>query len=294
MAEQMEHAGHAGNLGKYIGITMAVLGVFLAVCSALVGGERTELIARMVEQTAANLRHQAVSTKYCMVQANLVQLHALMPDPKTYAEQVKQAQDIRGHLKSGGNAQKLALIAELGTARILNTVVPTHEDMLSFVEQLEKLDEQAEAAREWAESYEPAIDAHSEAAEHYEWGQLCAEIGIVVCSVALLLSNKPMWLISILLGTLCVIIVCITAMQTTSMLGSANGRISSAESKYNDLSKNDTAGDKKLWEEIRKEKPMNFDPDARETPPTTEHNEQPATGERGASGTEHHGTAAHE
>ena len=43
--EHMEHAAHASheghggskNLGKYIGITMALLGVMLALCAALVG-----------------------------------------------------------------------------------------------------------------------------------------------------------------------------------------------------------------------------------------------------------------
>ncbi|MEO8800799.1 MAG: hypothetical protein ABI551_23110, partial [Polyangiaceae bacterium] len=58
LLEQMEHAGHAGHSGhghggggghdaggpgKAIGITMALLGVMLAFCAAMVGSERTEL-----------------------------------------------------------------------------------------------------------------------------------------------------------------------------------------------------------------------------------------------------------
>jgi hypothetical protein len=54
--------------------------------------------------------------------------------------------------------------------------------------------------QKWAESYEPAVEAHAKAAEHYEWRQLCAEIGIVVASVALLLANRKMWFASVLLG----------------------------------------------------------------------------------------------
>src|ERR1700722_7299028 len=86
LMEQMEYAGHGGGQGKLIGLTMALLGVFLALCSALVGGSRTELIASMVEQTGASLKYQTVSTKYRMVEANLVQLHSLLPDPKVFKE----------------------------------------------------------------------------------------------------------------------------------------------------------------------------------------------------------------
>ena len=56
LAEHIAHAGEAGHLGKYLGITMACLGVLLALCAALVGGQRTELIATMVEQTNASMK----------------------------------------------------------------------------------------------------------------------------------------------------------------------------------------------------------------------------------------------
>ena len=74
LMENMEHAGHGGGHGdhgggkksiaKYVGITMAVLGVLLALCSAMVGGTRTELIATMVQRTNVAMKYQAVSTKF--------------------------------------------------------------------------------------------------------------------------------------------------------------------------------------------------------------------------------------
>ncbi|MGH7328856.1 MAG: hypothetical protein ACREJX_10960, partial [Polyangiaceae bacterium] len=55
IAEHIEHAAHGGHgdkgVGRMAGITMAILGVMLALCSAMVGGQRTDVIATMVEQS---------------------------------------------------------------------------------------------------------------------------------------------------------------------------------------------------------------------------------------------------
>ena len=46
IVEHIEHAAHGGHGGsgpaRYIGITMALLGVMVAFCSAMVGAQRTE------------------------------------------------------------------------------------------------------------------------------------------------------------------------------------------------------------------------------------------------------------
>ena len=54
IVEHIEHAAHGGHgagggASRYIGITMALLGVMVAFCSAMVGAQRTELIKAMVE-----------------------------------------------------------------------------------------------------------------------------------------------------------------------------------------------------------------------------------------------------
>jgi hypothetical protein len=61
LTEHREHAAHAGHghdhksqshgdnpLPKRIGITMAMVGALLALCSAIVGGARNELISSIV------------------------------------------------------------------------------------------------------------------------------------------------------------------------------------------------------------------------------------------------------
>src|ERR1700722_2058154 len=126
LMEQMEYAGHGGGQGKLIGLTMALLGVFLALCSALVGASRTELIASMVEQTGATLKYQTVSTKYRMIEANLVQLHSLLPDPKVFKDSGDQIAALEKSLSQPdvvGNQIMAQRIKE-----ILTTVTPTHTD----------------------------------------------------------------------------------------------------------------------------------------------------------------------
>src|SRR5579872_2222296 len=67
--EQIEHAGHAGGkFAQWIGITVAILGVLMALCSAQVGAARTELIATMVEENGAKARFLTVSNKYRTLQ----------------------------------------------------------------------------------------------------------------------------------------------------------------------------------------------------------------------------------
>ena len=62
--EQAEHIGHAGHDGggdprlpTRIGITMAILGVLLALTSGQVGGERTDLVKALVEQQHAHAKY---------------------------------------------------------------------------------------------------------------------------------------------------------------------------------------------------------------------------------------------
>ena len=86
IAEHIEHAahgdkghGHGGGVGRLAGITMAILGVLLALCAALVGGARTDLIATMVEQSNTYGKYQAQRMKFRMTMTELATLHALSP-----------------------------------------------------------------------------------------------------------------------------------------------------------------------------------------------------------------------
>jgi hypothetical protein len=58
-------------------------------------------------------------------------------------------------------------------------------------------------AKEDAESYDKMIEARQDAAEGYERALLAAEIGIVIASVGLLLSNRMVWGVSVALAVIC-------------------------------------------------------------------------------------------
>src|ERR1700745_2429084 len=64
-SEKSEGHGHGGghgkNMSKFIGMTMAVMGVLLALCSALVGSARTSLVTTMVKQTNSSLEYESLS-----------------------------------------------------------------------------------------------------------------------------------------------------------------------------------------------------------------------------------------
>src|SRR5690349_12574579 len=88
LKERIEHAAHAehgahGAPGKggglHVGVTMATLGVMLAVCGAYLGSERTELIRAMVEQSNKIGIYQAETTKFRVIEADAKLLKAISP-----------------------------------------------------------------------------------------------------------------------------------------------------------------------------------------------------------------------
>jgi hypothetical protein len=83
-AEHTAHAGHHGGGGESLatltGMTMAILGVLLAVAAARVGYERAELVQYLVEQQHAHAKYQAQDVKHRMSVLALRQLHALKPE----------------------------------------------------------------------------------------------------------------------------------------------------------------------------------------------------------------------
>ncbi len=272
----MSHGAHghgdtSNPLSKYIGITMAMLGVLLALCSALVGAARTELIATMVEQTNTSLQYQAVATKHRTLLAQLQQLHALMPlDPVAFE---KSQNEIKRLVADNARAPIAPALSQLQLEgdMILNSVVPTPSDVARFVELVRLFDVQRVAAHEWAESYEDAIHVHSMQAEHYEWGQLAAEIGIVIASIALMLVSRRAWLLSLLMLGGAVVIVGFTFVTSRAQLGSAHEKIHHAKTHYESTIdvKGEQAGDDKLIADILNALPPSARPAA--TPAAAHH-----------------------
>jgi hypothetical protein len=245
--EHMEHAAHAGGghghgheahddqgnrLGRYIGITMATLGVLLALCSAMLGGARNKLISTMIEQTAVSNQAQAVSTKYRTMMAQLQQLHASLPtDAEGFAKAEKELDSIQN--ENGKNAVLPSIkVTRLESARILNTVTPSPSDVLRSVKVAREYRAERELANAWSESYAELNLAHEHSSEHYEWALLCSEIGIVICSIALLLQSRKTWYVALGLGALGLALAGWNTVSYHSHLGNAEQTVQTAKDKY--------------------------------------------------------------
>ena len=201
--ERAEHAshsdGHHANNNKLFGITMAMIGVLIAFCAALVGSERNELTKAMIKQTQAHSDFTAASTKYRLVLIELEKQHA----------RVVTARDTPG-----------------GWSPVQR-----------FVELAADYSDERTFSKKWADSYEPLVEAHFDAAEGYEHAQLIAEIGIVLASLGVLLASRAAWVLSIFLSVACVLQVSRTYIPTRHEVREANEKISQANYSYTGLRK---------------------------------------------------------
>ncbi len=198
-----------------IGITMALLGVVLAFATAKVGAERTELTEALVSQQHANANYQAQDIKHRVSILTLQNVHA-------EAEGVGKT-----------NA----------------------DDMLGMARSAQRYEEEAEIALDWTDSYDAMVDARTESQEGFERGQLAAELGIVIASVALLLKRRIPWLLAMGLGVLSIVLITMTWLEVRHKAADADEKIEHLEKKFEDLhDKNKTiAADKILLEAIIKE-----------------------------------------
>jgi Domain of unknown function (DUF4337) len=234
VAEQIEHAAHAGHggdghghatSGKYIGLTMAILGVMLAVCSALVGAERTELIRTMVEQSNAFNDYQATSTKYRMLVSDMQQLYAQTPSRRLTEEALGRLDQVPVPPEQQG----VAAIEKATLKELMALLQPRKTEVEAFMATLDHYKEERLAAKAWAESYEDAVRAHFEGSEQFEKAQLTAEIGIVIASIALLLANRRFWYVSIVAAIVCAGLIGVTWARTHQALHAAEERIEHAK-----------------------------------------------------------------
>jgi hypothetical protein len=208
LLEHMEHAGHGGHgagPGRLIGITMAVLGVMLALCAALVGAERTDLIRVTVEQSNKLGLYQAEATKARVMGADVDMLHALTPSK---AELTKFETRLSAVKRPGGKSDdedttELKEALHLSATELADLLTPDPEDEARISGLRTKYKHDMAEAKEDAEAYDLAIEAHHLASEWYERAQLCAEIGIVIASIALLLSSRAIWAVALLFAIGC-------------------------------------------------------------------------------------------
>jgi hypothetical protein len=259
LVEHIEHAGgghgngHGGGHGgahgpgRGIGISMAILGVMLAFCAAMVGAARTELIATMVEQANKWSLYQSETMKLRVIEADVEMLHAITPSKAEVAKFEKELKDVK---RVSGKAddedtQELKSAIELSTKEIADVLSPDPEDEAHLKSIAQKYAHDVKEAKEDAECYEDKIKAHFEAAEWYERAQLCAEIGIVVASVALLLGSRVIWTIALVFGVGCAGIIGRTYMHTSAMIDTAEKKIEEVQKRTEFLEAEDEKDDDK-------------------------------------------------
>ena len=201
--ERAEHAAHEGGHGasqnKIFGVTMALIGVLIAFCSAMVGSERNELTRVMIEQTQAHSDYTSASTKYRLIMIELEKQRA----------RVATARDTPGGWSPVERFIELAL----------------------------DYSEERQLAKSWADSYSPLVEAHFDAAEGYEHAQLIAEIGIVLASLGVLLVSRPAWLVAVLLSVVCVFQLTRTYLHTRHVVVTSLVQVQHTEEAYVDLRK---------------------------------------------------------
>jgi hypothetical protein len=242
LVEHIEHAkgghgehggGHGGGPGKAIGITMALLGVMLAFCAAMVGAARTELIATMVEQSNKLSVYQAESMKARVMEADVEMLHAITPtkaEVDKFEAKLMSVKRVSGKSDDEDTSELKGAIA-VSAKELADVLTPDPEDEAHLNNLAKRYAHDTKEAKEDAECYDDKIAAHFDAAEWYERAQLGAEIGIVIASVALLLSSRGIWFISLFFAIGGAGIIVRTFVHTHGMLESAERKIEEAQKK---------------------------------------------------------------
>jgi Domain of unknown function (DUF4337) len=195
--KQAEETAHVGS--KHIGLTMALIGVLIALCVAMASSKRNELARTMIEQTQAHSDYAGASTKFRIVMLELEKLHA----------------------GSSVNAANTAQLPEL--KRFLRLYLD--------------YDRERALAETWFDSYKPVIAAQFNAGDDYEDAQLVAEIAIVIASLAVLLSNRLAWFISIFLAVICIGMTTSTFVKARPALTHALATVRKTEDAYQQLRK---------------------------------------------------------
>ncbi len=124
--------------------------------------------------------------------------------------------------------------------------------MVALARTVQRYYNESQAAVEWDIAYTPAIQAHVEGQEYYEWGMLCAEIGIVIASVSLLLRKRVFLYLAIALGVASVAVLIFTYVKTEPVVRAIEERTAAAEKVYGTMRAADktTTADDALTNEV--------------------------------------------
>jgi len=180
-------------------------------------------------------------TKFRVIEADTELLKSISPKKDEIAKIEETLRSKRGHAGKADDedtAELKDLIAS-STEDMADLLTPDPEELTRFKKIGRTYDRDLREAKEDAEAYDGAIEAHQEAAEHYEWAQLAAEVGIVVASIALLLSSRAIWLAALVLGAGCMGTLGVTFVQTRTSVEAADQRIKAASDNVQQLEADD-------------------------------------------------------
>ena len=205
--EHIHHTGHdSGNrqFTKFMGVTIAIIGVLIALCGDLESNQKDDFIRSMIDQSRVHANYASYSVKYRMIMMEM-----------------EKARVAVSPASGGGIADSKKLPIELN--RLLG--------LYSYYSKERKL------ALEWSESYDALITAHFDAASGYEKAVLLAEVGIVLASLGILFSSRIAWIASIVLALLCFAQASFTWVHSTKTIHSATAGVTEAEATFKDLRK---------------------------------------------------------
>src|SRR6185312_12502090 len=136
-------------------------------------------------------------------------------------------------------------LLDTATRSMADVLTPDPEDEARISGLRHRYAQDLAEAKEDAEAYDGAIEAHEKEAEGYERAQLCAEVGIVVASIALLLSSRLVWLVALAVGIGGLGIGVKTRMETSQALVAAEKKIEDAKNNAATIQEEDNGANEK-------------------------------------------------
>jgi hypothetical protein len=173
LKENAEHAHHKGE--QRIGLTMAIVAVLLAIATLLGHRAHTEEVVLQGERNTQWVNFDTKRMQRTLHEDN-AELAALLPNGEKTAEKFKE----KARLEREGEAARNGQPAREGTDKI----------------------------RESAQELDTEMKLVQRRANYYDGGELCLEISIVLCSIALLAEMKIIWQLSFITTVLgaCVVL----------------------------------------------------------------------------------------
>ncbi|HEY0189829.1 MAG TPA: DUF4337 family protein [Kofleriaceae bacterium] len=219
-AEKLEHAHHVAHSGHGGDRLSMAVGITMAILGVLLAFAAAKVGGARTELTQALVDQQHANAQF-------------------------QAQDVK-HRVAILSLQNLHAEAEAGRTNA--------RDMLAMAGSAERYEREAAAALIWVDAYDPLVVSHVESQEHYERGQLAAEFGIVIASIALLLRRRSAWFLAMALGGLSVVLIATTYLQARGELHEAEEKIASSEKTFETMreANKTTDADHALIDEVRR------------------------------------------